>query len=102
MPIHQNQDRAKYQGLFWLSGAVILVASLFLVFLIYLWFADPGEIERAKSWEIEKLLLNLIQTGRIYTQLHLEGFRKGKRKNPLKCIRESTRLFLRKSHSYFL
>ena len=54
MLIHQNQDRAKYQGLFWLSGAVILVASLFLVFLIYLWFADPGEIERAKSWEIEK------------------------------------------------
>ncbi|MDA1065199.1 MAG: hypothetical protein O3C43_01720 [Verrucomicrobia bacterium] len=54
MPIHQDQDRAQSQGLFWLSATVFMVASLFLVFLIYLWFADPGQIERAKSWEIEE------------------------------------------------
>ena len=31
-----------------------MAASLFLVLLIYLWLADPGEIDRTKSWEVEE------------------------------------------------
>jgi tetratricopeptide (TPR) repeat protein len=54
MPIHRNQDRPQYEGLFWLSGAVFLVASLFFVFLVYLWVVGPREVERTKSWEIEE------------------------------------------------
>lgn len=45
------------QGLFWLASVVFPIAGCFLVLLVYVSFSGPGEISRAKSWEVDEALV---------------------------------------------